>query len=402
MKDCVDRGNFIREKMRLTHEFRFKRTKIESEDTSMLKSHNDGGKKDREIQVLEAEFRINVQKVDDKIKARDSALNNLADRVERPIQAYVTFNTIYGVEKAHSKFKSQSVLSYLRGGCETPQGFHGNVLRIKASPEPSTIAWENLRYGPWNTFCRRLLTTCAALLLIALSMVITFAAKYLQDLFTDQVGTKGVCPNNFVNMNTQTKRQYVLQDRELTHCYCDELSWQERKDDDLCSKYFQATLYVQMVTYFASLVVLLINAGLGAVLTRFSTFEKHHTEDSRAMSLMMRLFVLKYVNTSVVFLVNNNERFLAIFANYGYEGRSTDEFSTEWYNSIGVTIVLVQLGNVFMSHAIKAWQFYCHKYNITRAAKDPLFAITQDDLNKLHEGPPVRFAGMPTLRLKHV
>ena len=73
-------------------------------------------------------------------------------------------------------------------------------------------------------------------------------------------------------------------------------------------------------------------------MTYFSDYEKHHSEDTKQRSIFVRLFILKYLNTAVVFLISSDQRSLANVGNL-----STD-FNLSWYESVGVLILLVQIG----------------------------------------------------------
>ena len=94
-----------------------------------------------------------------------------------------------------------------------------------------------------------------------------------------------------------------------------------------------------------------------------------------------------------MFLLSNNGTVLNSLNKFtGFDAVSTAEFSRGWYQNIGITLLLVQMGNVFGGHIVKFIQFITLKYRLWKARRDPSYAITQDELNKLHEGPPFRFA----------
>ena len=269
----------------------------------------------------------------------------------------------------------------------------GKVPKIKLAPEPSTILWENVRYGKLECFIRRSLVTLAAVCCIAVSLVFTLASKYIQDSSASTNETSSVCPVNFHDLSTSEKRSLLKEDQGLTHCYCDAIPFYRRRNDGLCTSYFDLTIRNLFIGYAAVLVVVGLNASLGGILTRFANFEKHHTEELKMKSTFDRLFILKYINTSLVFLLSNNGTVLNSLNKFtGFDAVSTAEFSRGWYQNIGITLLLVQMGNVFGGHIVKFIQFITMKYRLWKARRDPSYAITQDELNKLHEGPPFRFA----------
>jgi len=63
---------------------------------------------------------------------------------------------------------------------------------------------------------------------------------------------------------------------------------------------------------------------------------------------------------------------------------------------VGVSIILVQIGSIATSHAKKLWDYYRYRSKIRTALKrqdsDHPTVLTQDELNKLHEGPSFEFS----------
>eukprot|EP00605_Chrysophyceae_sp_TOSAG23-4_P002640 GSChrysophyteH1.ASY1.ANO1.2916.1 assembled CDS len=384
IRDCFERGNCIREKIRLTNQYRYKITKEKEKGYSDSKS---------KVKELQSEYYRAVRKIDQNIYAREHALSNLSTRVEKPLTAFVTLNTISAVEMAHQLFKPQSVYEWIKSGFKdiTPK-FRDRRLEINFAPEPSTILWENLPFSNQNRFIRRAFTNTAAFFLIAISVVVTFGAKYLQDTSDAAKGRAGLCPAGFDSLSLAEKETVIENDESLVHCYCDPLEYIERSNDPLCESYFYSTLKAQLIGTSASVVVLMINIGLGSLLERFAQFEKHHTEDERSLNIFQRLFILRYVNTALVFLVNNNRYLLDLFVKMGYIGDYSHEFSSEWYDTIGAQVLLVQIGNIAAGHVMKGYKYFLYHRQLYQAKNIPLYATTQGELNVLHEGQAFRFA----------
>eukprot|EP01035_Chromulina_nebulosa_P019171 gene19171-25016_t len=114
----------------------------------------------------------------------------------------------------------------------------------------------------------------------------------------------------------------------------------------------------------------------------FADFEKHHSDDTKAQNIFIRLFLLKYINTGAIFLFESNYSILKDI--YGASTQNTSEFSPAWFNSIGVTILLVQMGNIFLAHI--------NRRRLHRSRHVPKAALTQDDLNKAQKGPVFELA----------
>lgn len=145
----------------------------------------------------------------------------------------------------------------------------------------------------------------------------------------------------------------------------------------------------QVLTFFASLIVLLVNVLIEKVLRVLSSFEKHNSEDARGTSTFLRMFILKYINTTLVFFINNNNYILEKV--FGVTTSTTVEFTADWFNTIGVTVILVQLGDVLSSHGDKFYKYfdYHRKKHLSRTKE---LALTQDELNMAQMGPEFEFA----------
>ena len=120
----------------------------------------------------------------------------------------------------------------------------------------------------------------------------------------------------------------------------------------------------------------------------YVSYEKHHSEDTKGNSVFLRLFILKYINTAVIFFINGNNTVMnSIFGNAIV---SSDNFSTTWFNTIGVTIILVQLSDAFFTHSAKLWEYFNYRYTLDKYLKTTAGekkVLTQNELNKMHEGP---------------
>lgn len=117
---------------------------------------------------------------------------------------------------------------------------------------------------------------------------------------------------------------------------------------------------------------------------RAAEYEKHHTEDGKGTSIFMRLFALKYINTSFVFFISNGNVADAVL---GTHKTKWGVFSEEWFNNTGVFVMLVQLGDIVASHAFKCVQYFLHKRR-----KSTGIYVSQDELNRSYLGPHFELA----------
>eukprot|EP01031_Cornospumella_fuschlensis_P017931 gene17931-21937_t len=173
------------------------------------------------------------------------------------------------------------------------------MLRVKEAPEPSVIIWENLSYTWWDKTKRKMLTTIGALLLIVISLIMVFSSKYLEESAQNNGNEAGdLCPQGWNSLSENEQKDYVEENPSQLYCYCDEMDTFDQAQDPLCRDFLRKNIQSQVLLYFASLVVLLINVSIEKMVNYSSTYEKHHTSDGKGMSIFIRIFLLKYINTA--------------------------------------------------------------------------------------------------------
>lgn len=374
VQQCQNRGDLIRKKIRLIHEHRYDCTTVRAKYSNQQKAEN-------QIQKLRRQFFERVKKLDYGIKKYDEVLLKLSERPERPLAAYITFDEsvaslicadLYRPTLYSTLFSDPKLL------------FKGKKLRVKKAPEPSTILWENLEYGFWKREGRRAVTTALALLLVLLTVFMAASSTMLQTQALNEAGYE-LCPEGFEDMTEAEQQAAIEADKEILHCYCDQLTHFEQSSNEYCEKYFQDYVQAEVITYFATFVVLVVNTLVENAITAFAEFEKHHSEDSKEISIFTRLFCLKYLNTSLVFLLASNA--VVLEKVYSVEADHSNEFTSIWYESVGVTIMMVQLGDLMFSQGRTFFQYFKYHFGIHRAKDNRKIALTQSELNKIYVGP---------------
>lgn len=379
IRECTRRGDLIRSKVTLVHEHRKKCT-----DVKKKKKPEDA------VEIVDKErlkFFDHMKKINEHLRKKEAQLEELAKRPARALFAFVTFDKVACKTAALSVYNKRSLYQRM---FPDPALKLGNILpRVYEAPEPSTIIWENLHYRLGNRLCRRLFTTVASLFLVAISLVIIFGAKYLQETSFDNGAEETLCEEDFNDQSQEYQINYIKENPTYTHCYCDQYSTLEQQENPHCKTYWRNNVNAQVLTYFASFIVLVVNSMIEQTMRYFSSFEKHHTEDSKGKSVFLRLFLLKYINTSTIFLIDNNNAILKLF---NITVSSAYEFTPDWFNTTGVTIILVQLGDIFFSHSDALYKYWVFTRAKQKAESDPSKVLTQDELNKLYAGPDVEFA----------
>lgn len=377
IRECINRGDLIRAKVRAVHEHRYECTKIKTK-------HGEEGSAEK-IANLRTSFFKKMAKLTEQLKAKEALLEEYAKTPANAIYAFVTFDKVAGKLSALDQYNGHSFLYNLFYGAHL--NLRGRRLKVIKAAEPSTILWENLAVSSFNRFQRRFLTTFLAMLMIVISLVMIFAAEYLQRV-RDDADDDLLCPD-WTGFSKQQKQDAVAANNKYLSCYCDELNSLEQAQDSTCDSYLRDRIEAQVLQYFASFIVLGVNVAIEKVMRVFASYEKHHTEDGRGTGVFLRVFILKYINTSLVFFINNNPIILRDVL--GVNAATTTEFTAAWFETIGVTIILVQLGDIFFSHGDKFAKWMVHRHQSNRARNNDV-ALTQDELNRSAVGPEFEFA----------
>jgi hypothetical protein len=408
-----ERGALLHKKARLVHYLRYQRTTVEeayqNTDPEYVKT---------ESARLVEEFTKACADVDEKILEVDKMLIEIEGKKDIPVVAFVTFEHIVGAQMIKALYQVRLVDRILK--CLFPKSidankedllFKGEMLDVRVAPEPSTILWENLESSVWERRGRRILTFAGAVLLVILSVIVTFGSKLLQQRASATGGTTA-CPNDFTSM-TQTEQEVFVSEvgnEEYLHCYCDQYSSSQQYQLDLCKYYAAEQTAAQVLTFFSSFIVLAVSSLIEMAIRHFAHFEKHLSQDSKEKSIFMRLFFLKYLNTSIVFLINNNQVLMELIFGTTAGASTTSNFSALWYTSIGVSILIVQMGNCLSAQSTtlsqfakymrsiananntnsSCWRYFCCIFCCALPSKNTL--VTQSELNHAYHGPEFELA----------
>ena len=371
---CMERGRYVNEQRHLAYKYKY-------DCTNIRHAPLDKANKSKKLTELKTVYDEKYHNLQTKIVEKDRVLAQIDSIQKEPIAAFITFNEISSKEAVLDAYNMRYdqwlfMPSELR--------LRGKRINVKGAPDPSTILWENLEFSWWSRFKRRSAVTLVALMIIIISVIVTYGENVLANKTIRTYNTDTLCPESFTTYTREEQVQYVADyGDDYLHCYCDILPEYRQARDNLCQDYLKSKVRAQFLNYFASLIVIFVNALLELFISYMTSVEMHHSDDSQASSLFVRLFVLKYINTSCVFLINNNP---TIMKSLGV-GTSTDiEFSGTWYSTIGVTILLVQLNSIIIPHMYPLFQVWMRQYRLYRAKKNPSLVLDQATLDKMHEG----------------
>ena len=302
-----------------------------------------------------------------------------------PLFAFVTFEEKIGALVAKSLY-TVSWFSYI---CmEAKHKFKGHRLKVSKAPEPSTIIWENLNFTHYDRMKRRWKTGLIAFALIFIS----FFARLISTIVSraaDSSAGNGVCPDTFADLSVDAQHTVITENSDLVHCYCGDLPLQDLSSDPFCKDYFDDNVRATGITYGASFMMVAINMSLEIAVRIFADYEKHHSIDSKAKSIFKRLFWLYVVNNAAVFIIQINTSDLGFIQQMtGYTpAESLVNFTADWYAAAGGSIIIVQVSTALAIQGGNLFAYWRFRNTIQKAHEDPLFALTQDELNLLHLGP---------------
>ena len=130
------------------------------------------------VATLRAQFDESMIRFNEDLQRAEDNLDRLGQAPTEPLYAFVTFDRVAGKEALIAKYNSFSGL--YRMLYSTELDLRGSKLVVRQATEPSTIIWENLAFTAKERFRRTLATTALALLLVSMSLIAIFAARYLQ------------------------------------------------------------------------------------------------------------------------------------------------------------------------------------------------------------------------------
>jgi hypothetical protein len=150
-----------------------------------------------------------------------------------------------------------------------------------------------------------------------------------------------------------------------------------------------AAVNADAMTLAAGLGVAIINQILSAFIRKLGVLECHHSLNSRESSTFFRVFLLNFINTGVILLVMNSK---AAKKAIGVEDlQDSNDFSTEWYQTAGLTLIVTMLWNIVGAHALAILKYFKYQRRRKRAIANleeyDNQVCTQEHLNEIFLGP---------------
>lgn len=298
-----------------------------------------------------------------------------------PLFAYVTFAESLGAHRALQIYRD-TWLSYWF--MKPKKLLKGSKPQLRRSPQPSIIIWENLGYSEKQRAQRRAFTWMISIALLLISAICTFSSRAFEQKAQNE-GGNDECPVGYDSWSKEEQIEYSEDHPGTEHCYCSKLSLSEQSNDSFCRSYYEAQAIAGAFTYLGAFLVVCINGAIDFILKKCAIFEKHHSIDDLEQSVFVRMFILKFINSGALFLLSNIPFILSTILGQSYN--ESVDFTPEWFATVGVNIILVQAGDIFIPHVWKIYRFWTFHSAIRAAKKHPSHALNQKELNELYIGP---------------
>lgn len=288
-----------------------------------------------------------------KQKIRDKRMNPSQDAPA--IHAFVTFENARHADQVLKKYQYGNWWHFYTQYYDL-RLHHKDRLYIVPASSPTTILWENLLVKKSNQCYRQGITWIISLLIVGISFVFLAWTKLQEQyLFLDQAMPPTVSLNSssasasadglFPENGQGQKNSLSVEDMDK---FC--------KTPENCIQYLKTNMYSMM----GSVAVVVVNFILSYIMEYSSLFEKHHSLNTKTMSTAFKLFILQFINTSLLLLLVNasdaipllssNDKSMKIngtdisLPHYG------DFLYPTWYETVGKSIMYSMIFNIVTPH----------------------------------------------------
>ena len=345
----VQRGKVMQQRHKCVQRIRYEKT--------MIKENRGQRKRLRKLMREREDLTLLVRQKDEK---RSKVVN----QKQKAIQAFITFETEAGFVAAMTQYH----LSWFRTHCccyPERLKFKGTRLDIEQAPEPSTIIWENLEYSSKGRFFRKCLTTSVALLAILFSVLFTFLARDFKSKVLENASMP--CPAGFFDQDPEYQLELVKNNLDLSHCYCSTLGAMEQWNINQCHDHLITSSKATATSYGAGFFVVFMNVFFTWLMDRAGVFEKHQSLDRMETSNMVRVFLLKFVNTGCLVLLYGQTWLQELV---GIRFDDALDFNVDWYATGGTSLMIVMLMNIVAPHVGSFITYFRHRTKIRRLERN--------------------------------
>ncbi len=293
--------------------------------------------------------------------------------------AYVTFENSIDAFQARAAYTPKRRFFFFEERLPQSLCFQGRPIVVRDAPEPSNLIFQNIGIRPWELRVRWLLSLVMTLCTLAVSTGLVYLAQtYQRDL-----PVYSECPDELTPSE-------AAGDAQLEGCYCKARGFTSvlfNSNDSTvdgsidCSDWLSEYVRVRLLSMVVVVSIVFVNLVLRQVVKRVGRFEKHTSLSEEQRSQGVKMFIGLFLNTGVVLLaVNAKDATYAVF-----DGRFSD-FSEEWYNVVGVSIVLTMMFGLLSPQIVGILRLPCHACARRWARRQRTPPWTQARANQAYSG----------------
>ena len=171
------------------------------------------------------------------------------------------------------------------------------------------------------------------------------------------------CPDFYFNLPDKEQYEMIQVDSSLTHCYCSSMSMLQQWNKSSCYPFLKSRLRSMGMGYGAGFIVCFMNIFFTYLMDSAGSFEKHQSLDAMERNVMARVFVLKFLNTGCLVLLYNQVWLQKLM---GIAFEDAKNFNVDWYNTGGVSVIIVMCINIISPHVFPFMKYRKHRRKIKR------------------------------------
>ncbi|KAH9129907.1 hypothetical protein AeMF1_000070 [Aphanomyces euteiches] len=356
-------------------------------------------------------------KIDDKFAKYEKQLDEWEKKNKGKslvaVTAYITFEEEEGYLRCLREYPNLGALHRLF------QPYHKRFKKkrmwIQTAPDPTDIIWENLDYTLFNRTMRIIVVNVIALSLLCLSFIVIYVAKVKKNDLTQKYGAPVSCPAEGVSQWDVIQEQTSGSgDQTMVMCFCKaallqtslkeamNIEFVDRRtgsSQKYCDTWGTQYLEINALMVASVWIVVIINACLTPILRLLVLKQKSHTRSGVVVATVYKIFIAQFFNTALIVLLLNanmddvmSDGAGATIAGFKLFSGKYSDFSVNWYNDIGISLMLTMIINmvsphadVFITYVIMEMKRFIDRgfsfdFSITRQD-------TQRDLEALYRGP---------------
>ena len=147
-----------------------------------------------------------------------------------------------------------------------------------------------------------------------------------------------------------------LTSQEQINCYCRQQGIDSiLTDSDLqnyCEAYISSMLDASLFNFTVSSCIVFVNFLLKISIQFLSKYERFQRKTRKRVYMMTKLFIAIFINTAISTLIANFNVVSEQLSMLG-TGSKFEDIDREWYNEVGVTIIVTMIVSVFCPHVFQ-------------------------------------------------